>query len=51
MAKSHSHKVNKSVALNVTSSNKVETSSKALKSTKEDSIYEGSIDEEIALVL
>ena len=51
VAKSHSHKVNKSVALNVTSSNKVETNSKALKSTKEDSSYEGSIEEEIALVL
>jgi hypothetical protein len=51
VAKSLSHKVTKSVALNATPSILVETSSKVLKSTKEDSSDEGSTDEEMALVL
>ncbi|RLN34863.1 hypothetical protein C2845_PM03G11130 [Panicum miliaceum] len=51
VAKSFSHKVNKSVTLNATSSNRVGSSSKAPKSTKEDSSDEGSTDEEMALVL
>jgi hypothetical protein len=51
VAKSLSHKVNKNVALNASSSDKVESSPKALKSRKKDSSDEGSIDEEMALVL
>ncbi|PUZ66511.1 hypothetical protein GQ55_3G316900 [Panicum hallii var. hallii] len=51
VAMSFSHKVNKNVALNASSSDKVESSPKALKSRKEDSSDEGSTDEEMALVL
>jgi phage FluMu gp28-like protein len=51
VAKSLSHKVNKNVALNASSSDKVESSPKALKSRKKDSSDEGSADEEMALVL
>ena len=51
MAKSLSHKVTKSVALNATPSIPVESSSKALKSTKDDSSDEGSTDKEMALVM
>ena len=55
MAKSLSHKVTKSVALNATPSIPDESSYKALKSTKEDSQEdssdEGSIDEEMPLVM
>ena len=55
MAKSLSHKVTKSIALNATPSIPVESRSKALKSTKEDSQEdssdEGSIDEEMPLVM
>jgi hypothetical protein len=51
VAKSLSHKVNKNVAFNPSSSDKVESSPKALKSRKEDSSDEGSTDEEMALVL
>jgi hypothetical protein len=51
VAKSLSHKVNKNVALNASSSDKVESSPKALKSRKKDSNDEGSTDEEMALVL
>jgi hypothetical protein len=51
VAKSLSHKVNKNVALNASSSDKVESSPKALKSNKEDSSDEGSTDEDMALVL
>jgi hypothetical protein len=42
-AKSLSHKVNKNVALNASSNDKVESSPKALKSRKEDSSDEGSM--------
>jgi hypothetical protein len=41
VAKSFSHKVNKNVALNASSSDKIESSPKALKSRKEDSSDEG----------
>jgi hypothetical protein len=51
VAKSLSHKVNKNVAPNASSSDKVESSPKALKSRKEDSSDEGFPDEEMALVL
>jgi hypothetical protein len=51
VAKSLSDKVNKNVALNASSSDKVESSPKALKSKKEDSSDEGSTDKEMALVL
>ena len=51
MAKSLSHKVTKSVAFNATPSIPVESSSKAIKSTKKDSSDEGSTDEEMALVM
>jgi hypothetical protein len=51
VSKSFSHKINKNVALNATSSDKVESSPKALKSNKEDSSDEGSTDEAMALVL
>jgi hypothetical protein len=51
VAKSLSHKMNKNVALNTSSSDKVESSLKALKKRKEDSSDEGSTDEEMALVL
>ena len=51
VAKSLSHKVTKSIALNATPSIPVESSSKAIKSTKEDSSDEGSTDEEMALVM
>ena len=51
MAKSLSHKVTKSIALNATPSIPVESRSKALKSTKEDSSDEGSTDEEMTLVM
>ena len=51
VAKSLSYKVTKSVALNATPSIPVELSSKAIKSTKEDSSDEGSIDEEMTLVM
>jgi hypothetical protein len=51
VAKSLSHKLNKNVALNASSSDKVESSPKTLKSTKEDSSDEGSTDEKMALVL
>jgi hypothetical protein len=51
MAKSFSHKMNKNIALNAISSDKVESRPKALKSKKEDSSDEGSTDEEMALVL
>jgi hypothetical protein len=50
VAKSLSHKMNKNVAFNASSSDKVESSPKALRSRKEDSCVEGS-DEEMALVL
>jgi hypothetical protein len=51
VAKSLSHKVNKNVALNASSSDKVESSPKALKSRKEDLSDVGSTNEEMALVL
>jgi len=51
VAKSHSHRVTKSVALNATPSIPVESSSKDLKSTKDDSSDEGSTDEEMTLVM
>jgi hypothetical protein len=51
VAKSLSHKMNKGVALNASSSDKVESSPNALKSKKEDLSDEGSTDEEMALVL
>jgi hypothetical protein len=51
VAKSLSHKVNKNVASNASSSDKVESSPKDLKTKKEDSSDEGSTDEEMALVL
>ena len=51
MAKSLSHKIIKSVALNATPITPDESSSKAIKSTKEDSSDEGSTDEEMALVM
>jgi hypothetical protein len=51
VAKSLSYKVSKNIALNASSSDKVESSPKALKSRKEDSSDEGSTDEEMALVL
>jgi hypothetical protein len=51
VAKSLNHKVNKNVALNVGSSDKVESSPKTLKSGKEDSSDEGSNDKEMILVL
>ena len=51
VAKSLSHKMTKSVALNATPSIPVESSSKAIKSTKEDPSDEGSTDEEMALVM
>jgi hypothetical protein len=51
VAKSLSHKVNKNVALNASSSDKVESSPNVLKIKKEDSSDEGSTDEEMALVL
>jgi hypothetical protein len=51
VAMSLSHKVNKNLALNSSSSDKVESSPKALKSKKEDSSDEGSTNEEMALVL
>jgi hypothetical protein len=51
VAKSLSHKLNKNVALNASSSDKVESNPKALKLRKEDSSDEGSTDEEMALVL
>ena len=51
VAKSLSHKITKNVALNATPSIPVESSSKAIKSTKEDSSDEGSTDEEMALVM
>jgi hypothetical protein len=51
VAKSLSHKVNENVALNASSSEKVESCPKALRSRKEDSSDKGSTDEEIALVL
>ena len=51
VAKSLSYKVTKSVALNATPSIPVELSSKAIKSTKEDSSDEGSTDEEMTLVM
>jgi hypothetical protein len=51
VAKSLSRKVNKNVALNASSSDKVESRTKVLRSRKEDSSDEGSIDEEMALVL
>ena len=47
VAKSLSHKVTKSVALNATPSIPIEKSSKALKSTKEDSSNEGLTDEDM----
>jgi hypothetical protein len=49
--KSLSHKANKNITLNASSSDKVESSPKALKSRKEDSSDEGSTDEEMVLVL
>jgi hypothetical protein len=51
VAKSLSHKINRNVALNANSSDKVESSLKTLKSKKEGSSDEGSTDEETALVL
>jgi hypothetical protein len=51
VAKSLCHKVNKNVALNASSSDKVESSPKALKTKKEDSYDEDSTDEEMVLVL
>jgi hypothetical protein len=51
VTKSLSHKMAKSVALNATPSIPVESSSKAIKSTKEDSSDEGSTDEEMTLVM
>jgi hypothetical protein len=51
VANSLSYKVTKSVGLNATPSIPVELSSKAIKSTKEDSSDEGSIDEEMTLVM
>jgi len=51
VAKSLSHKMTKSVALNATRSIPVESSSKAIKSTKEESSDGGSTDEEMALVM
>jgi hypothetical protein len=51
VTKSLSNKLNKNVALNASSSDKVESSPKALKSNKEDSSDEGSTNEEMALVL
>jgi hypothetical protein len=51
VAKSLSHKTAKSVALNSSTSDKVESSPKALKSKKEESREEATTDEEIALVL
>ena len=51
MAKSLSHKVTKSVALNATPNIPVESSSKVTKSAKEDSSDEESTDEEMALVM
>jgi hypothetical protein len=51
VAKSLSHKINKNVVLNATSSGKVESSPKTLKSNKEDSSDEGSTNKEMVLVL
>jgi hypothetical protein len=51
VAKSFSHKVNKNVALNASSSDKVESSPKELSSRKEDSSGECSTNEEMAFVL
>jgi hypothetical protein len=51
VAMSLSYKVNKIVALTASSSDKVESSPKTLKSKKEDSSDEGSTDLEMALVL
>jgi len=51
VAKSLSHKMTKSVALNATPSIPVESSSKAIKPTKEESSDGGSTDEEMALVM
>ena len=51
VAKSLSHKITKSVALNATPSIPVESSSKAIKPTKEESSDGGSTDEEMALVM
>jgi hypothetical protein len=51
VSKSLSHKINKNVALNASSSDEVESSLKALKSNKEDLSDEGSTDEEMVLVL
>jgi hypothetical protein len=51
VAKSLSHKVNNNVALNASSSDKVESSPKLLRSRMEGSSDEGSTDEEMALVL
>jgi hypothetical protein len=51
VAKSLSHKITKNVALNASSSDKVESSPKVLMSKKEDSSDEGSTDEKMALVL
>jgi hypothetical protein len=51
VAKSLSHKVNKNIAPNAISSDKVESSPKILRSRKEDLGDEGSTDEEMALVL
>ena len=51
VAKSLSHKMTKSVALNATPNIPVESSSKVIKSTKEDSSDEESTDEEMALVM
>ena len=51
MTKSLSHKMTKSVALIATPSIPVESSSKALKSTKDDSSDDGSTHEEMAFVM
>jgi hypothetical protein len=51
VAKSLCHKMNKNVTLNAGSSDKVESSPKALKSKNEDSSDEATTDEEMALVL
>ena len=51
VTKSLSHKMTKSVALNATPSIPVESSSKAIKQTKEESSDGGSTDEEMALVM
>lgn len=51
MAKSLSMRMNKSLALNASSSTMIESSPKALKSNKEDSSEEGSTDEEIAFAI